>query len=764
MLRFCSGFPLALAGLVGGLLGSLVASLAGCSGNDPLPPAISSDVFGLANRCVSLAAIAPSPEGHLLTASKGGTAFTLSGGRLGEAARLTLRAADLGTYLLRDERGGYLVGAADGGLARLQTLESDITRNEDGFQSPAEWDVLPVEGHSDRFLLRQHATGRFLGSSAVVSERGAAAEFSFHPMADCAEFPELGLDAEGRIRKTHFADGTLYGIVDAHSHLFTNLAFGGGGVFHGAPFHRLGVEHALSSCEAFHGPQGERDVIGHFFKSDTIDQNLVLSVLLTGSVGKFNHHPQGYPEFVDWPSSWGMMTHQLQYYRWIERAYLGGLRLIVQDATGNQVLCELTSGINSQTPRSSCNEMVAAKRIFEETRALERFIDAQHGGRGQGWFRIVETPAEARRVIGEGKLAVILGIETSNLFDCFLTPPAGTPKCNEETVRQRLDEIYALGARVLFPVHKFDNAFSAGDGHRGFIEFGNFVSGGHYSNFTSTGCPDVPAVYDHGAVTFGGINNPRTTYDAPAPADMSGFAASPVSTLSPYITMFQQPPLPGDHCQNAGLQPLGEFLMKEMMRRGMIIEVDHMPRRSYARAYELLRTYNYPAAGTHGSDNRGEIYKLGGISTLGLDRCIDPADPQAKMRRLRSRIKSIADAGAYPAQGFGFDFNGFAKGPRPRFGPNAACPIPQTGNRMTYPFAAFAGDVTFLPPHLGVRDVDFDTEGMLHLGLLPELIQDARNVGYSDADLEPIFRSAEGYIRMWERAEERAAALRAGPP
>ena len=68
--------------------------------------------------------------------------------------------------------------------------------------------------------------------------------------------------------------------------------------------------------------------------------------------------------------------------------------------------------------------------------------------------------------------------------------------------------------------------------------------------------------------------------------------------------------------------------------------------------------------------------------------------------------------------------------------------------------------MTFTEPHLGVRDVDFDDEGMLHLGLVPELIEDARNTGATDADLEPLFRSAEGYLRMWERAEERAAAMR----
>lgn len=30
----------------------------------------------------------------------------------------------------------------------------------------------------------------------------------------------------------------------------------------------------------------------------------------------------------------------------------------------------------------------------------------------------------------------------------------------------------------------------------------------------------------------------------------------------------------------------------------------------------------------------------------------------------------------------------------------------------------------------------------------------------TDAELEPLFRSAEAYLRMWERAEARSAALR----
>ena len=96
---------------------------------------------------------------------------------------------------------------------------------------------------------------------------------------------------------------------------------------------------------------------------------------------------------------------------------------------------------------------------------------------------------------------------------------------------------------------------------------------------------------------------------------------------------------------------------------------------------------------------------------------------------------------------------GFAGAPGPRFG-EGACPTPQE-DPITYPFRSYAGDVELTQPWVGNRQLDFDTEGMVHIGLLPELIEDARRGGATDADLEPLFRSAEGYLRMWELAERR---------
>lgn len=126
---------------------------------------------------------------------------------------------------------------------------------------------------------------------------------------------------------------------------------------------------------------------------------------------------------------------------------------------------------------------------------------------------------------------------------------------------------------------------------------------------------------------------------------------------------------------------------------------------------------------------------------------------------LQARIRQIEDAGGFPAEGFGFDLNGFAGAPGPRFGPQSVCSAPQR-DPITYPFRSYAGDVVFQQPRLGNRDVDFDTEGMAHIGLVAELIEEVRRDGVSDAELAPLFKSAEGCLRTWEKAERRGTALR----
>ena len=51
-----------------------------------------------------------------------------------------------------------------------------------------------------------------------------------------------------------------------------------------------------------------------------------------------------------------------------------------------------------------------------------------------------------------------------------------------------------------------------------------------------------------------------------------------------------------------------------------------------------------------------------------------------------------------------------------------------------------------------VRDFDYNIDGLSHYGLLPDMLQDLRNVGMSPVTLGWLFRSAERYIGVWERS------------
>ncbi len=68
-------------------------------------------------------------------------------------------------------------------------------------------------------------------------------------------------------------------------------------------------------------------------------------------------------------------------------------------------------------------------------------------------------------------------------------------------------------------------------------------------------------------------------------------------------------------------------------------------------------------------------------------------------------------------------------------------------------FEIFPGRGRFRRQETGERTFDFNTDGLAHVGLLPDFMADLKNVGVSKEELDPLFRSAETYIRMWERIE-----------
>src|SRR5690606_4418763 len=66
------------------------------------------------------------------------------------------------------------------------------------------------------------------------------------------------------------------------------------------------------------------------------------------------------------------------------------------------------------------------------------------------------SPEQARRVIADGKLAVVLGVEVSEPFGCKQV--LGAPQCTKADIDRGLDELKAKGVTSMFLCHKFDNA------------------------------------------------------------------------------------------------------------------------------------------------------------------------------------------------------------------------------------------------------------------------------------------------------------------
>jgi hypothetical protein len=74
----------------------------------------------------------------------------------------------------------------------------------------------------------------------------------------------------------------------------------------------------------------------------------------------------------------------------------------------------------------------------------------------------------------------------------------------------------------------------------------------------------------------------------------------------------------------------------------------------------------------------------------------------------------------------------------------------------------YRGEVGKAPPldpyRMGQKIFNFNNDGLAHYGLLPDMLQDLKDLG--DKDMQTLFRSAEGYLQMWEKVERLRGLIR----
>ncbi|MFL5909651.1 MAG: Coagulation factor 5/8 type domain-containing protein [Gaiellaceae bacterium] len=621
---------------------------------------------------VVLLALCAAPPANAQTQTRYSLAngcYTLTG--VDSAQQVRMQATALGRYLLYRPDHTFVAAQTDGSVAPAKD------------PSPAaDWRVDDAGGGA--FTLTPMSGGRSL------------ANVRFTPATGCAVYPEAELDATGTPAKGATAFGKVGGLVEGHMHWMTYEYLGG--KFHcGKPWDPYGIQYALPDCSSDEGPQGSAAPTQNFLNYGAPEKP---------------HDTSGYPKLSAWSNN--NLTYEGTYWRWIERAWLGGLRLMVMGINENRILCELQA--NRQT---NCNEMDTVRRGLKDIHDLQDYVDAQAGGPGKGFFQIVTNPYDARRVINEGKMAVVLEIEVSEPFDCS---GWDQPTCDTNQVDQGLDEVYRDGVRSMLLLNKFDNPLVGVRFDSGpvgvLINGGNRLSAGSYwSAHTCTGPFADNTIFQPQPQTSAGLYSLLSTLGVPnaAPA---------------------YPPAP--HCNTRGLTELGKHVVNRMMDKHMIVNPDHMSQAGVSDTLSLLEARRYSGViSPHGwmdPLNWPRLWKLGGVAFPGHS---DAASYVKDWQKYRPRQTPYAFG-----WGYGADLGGLSHQPDPDSG----------GGSLSYPFKSYDGRVTFERQRTGDRTFDYTKDGVAHYGLYADWFADLKRIGGQQL-ADDMWNGAEAYLEMWERAD-----------
>ncbi|CAM2069716.1 Membrane dipeptidase [Sulfidibacter corallicola] len=465
-------------------------------------------------------------------------------------------------------------------------------------------------------------------------------------------------------------DEPVQGFADLHVHQAADLAYAAGW-YHGS--HEAGhPSQTLPPCEG--DDHGSLQIDG---------------------VDLFNVHvgeTSGYPDFEHWPA-WDDIAHQQVAADWLKQAHDNGLNLMVASVVNNEWLCAATVATGNYDRDMHCNDMESVKR---QILALKRF-DAAHD-----WYQIVRDPWEARRAIEQGRLAVVLSVEVSDLF----------PTSDGDYLRQ-LHELYSMDVRSIQLAHETNNVFAGAAYHRDIFEV--------MSQIKAWFRDDVDYVSDGD-----GIHNPiGLTEDGEVLVDE-------MIRLNMLIDLA--------HLSLETQRDLFQIVANQH---------DYYPLyNSHTRISNLLTTQDAAVLKEHVTTDEvlGYVRRTGGMLGLrtGDNAMLDyvgsevPNNCDGSARSFIQFYEYAVDQGV--SVGFGSDLNGFITQMTPRFGPEACA----TADADRASQAAAQGAQPTGPDHY----LEYLHKGLAHVGLLPAVVHDMQVL---NVDATALDQSAEMFLKMWER-------------
>ncbi|MCX6317226.1 MAG: membrane dipeptidase [Bacteroidetes bacterium] len=451
-----------------------------------------------------------------------------------------------------------------------------------------------------------------------------------------ATFGSIGQGASGAYAKTGALDGTITGAL-----------------------------YGMASCVPFQacGHQFVKDVFAKHYGNNVPENNTAVS------------------NYVDFPA-WNSFAHQTMHISWVRRSYDGGQRLmVVPVGVAKSWEFNTTADGNMQPAITHIRNAVAALK------ELVRLND--------GWMKIAYTPAEAKKIILENKMAIIIGVEQAEIGSYY------------PSAQQEVNELYNLGIRHFFPIHNIDNTLGgAAVFNSALNSYNDLVNRGRNNgDLTCLNVKEGISNYDETRVNVKlerGIMRQEMRF-----VPIVGFGNIPFFYKNDVPARYNYESFIS-HKNANGLTAAGYTYIYELMKKGVIIDIDHMSDDAQNMAVREMKRNNYPLLSGHtnfrdlrreGTETEGdgrearlkteftiynsraiEIINSGGMFGLmnqqnNVNNAPGCTIPNTSAGGTSSFIQAywyaLQKGGEEHGIAFGSDANGFAPQVAPRFGTDA---------------------------------------------------------------------------------------------
>ncbi len=528
---------------------------------------------------------------------------------------------------------------------------------------------------------------------------------------------------------------TLVGLVDVHTHPAAHLGFGTE-LFYGPP--DGDPSHVFGNCNGFHGGWGTDNTEGNYIRQVVVDHTESMEYS-----GSWDHQHPGWPDFPAWPT-WHDLLHQQVRVEMLERAWKGGLRLIVAHAVNSHTLAKVSQTRGPYDDKSSGDAQIAA---------IKEMVS------GQAFMELALSPSDVRQIIGRGKLAVVIGVE----LDCIGNFYPGSsdhssapfePAPSDAEIRAEITRLFQSGVRYFFPVHVTDNVFGGAALYNMAFDIANrYQFGSWYAAEPAPASSMIGFTLNPGETLWGqlydtvrnvlaNVANDPGNIIGDLTGDITNLAAALLEKISLGFDPGSYPAAPATHTghrNSRGLQDRGRVVLDALMRAGAMIDVDHMGEKTVLDTLDYTRPVNYPVFAGHnfirssGGSERAhligvakEILSRGGMFGVGVT---------GGLSSLATTISQLRKETSQGGIALGSDSSGMSPLPAPRNG------------SVVYHGPADALEQGML----GNRVEDINTSGVSHIGMYPDFIEDGKSSGIlTDDDITELFNAPEAFASAWE--------------